>query len=235
MQFVATIVALLFVTLFAPLNAQAVYQNPCEANDAVCAGIEKLYVDEKYDEIVKKADPKAKYSEASRSLIGKAYLAIAGREDNTPEQEETYCRKGLEYGQVQAYMGLYFLTVQKDEKRALGYLREYVATKPADSVPYVILGETALEAGDAKAADAYLREAKRVTRSYSARVDWLLFRANYLLGNYAASSEFLGSALKNGPFEKNLKELLADKAYAGIDSRPEFSKHKDAFARARSL
>ncbi len=235
MQPVAAVVALLFLTMFAPLNAHAALRNPCDASDAVCANFAKLYDDDKYDEIVKQTDPKAKYSEGSRALIGRAFLAIAGKEENTPEQEEAYCRKALEYGQPQAYMGLYFLTAQKDPKTALGYLREYITTKPADSVPYVILGESALDAGDAKAADAYLREAKAVTRSYSARVDWLLFRANYLLGDYTAASGYLDGALAHGDFSKNLKEILAEKSYAGIEARPEFGKHKDAFAKARSL
>lgn len=200
-------------------------QNPlCVKSDTVCGEFEQLAEAGQFDAIIKKIEATTQYSENSRRLIGKAYLALAGKEENTPEQEEAYCRKALEYGSNQAYMGLYFIHSQKDEEEALGYLRQYVETKPVDSVPYVILGETELEKKNYKLADAYLRESRKVARARSARVDWMLFQANYLLGNYQYAGEIIESAMINGKFDEKLKELGADERFRGIEKRPEFKK-----------
>ncbi|OGW36697.1 MAG: hypothetical protein A2X58_00120 [Nitrospirae bacterium GWC2_56_14] len=160
----------------------------------------------------------------ARQYIGRAYLGIASRENNTSKQEEEYCRKALQYGAVQAYMGLYFITVQEAPETALGYLRQYVATKPGDSVPYVILGEAELEKRNYKEADSYLRESKKVARASSPRVDFMLFQANYMLGNFTDASQMLENALSSGQFDKQMSSLSADARFAGIEKRPEFKK-----------
>ena len=196
----------------------------CPDKDAVCEEFETLVQNEQYTAAIGKIDPKAAYSETTRQYLGKAYLGLAPADNNTPEQEEYYCRKALEYGAVQAYMGLYFITVQKDPDAALGYLRQYVAAKPRDSVPYVILGEAELMKGRYKEADAFLRESKKIARANSPRVDWMLFKANYLMGNYGDAARMLESALASGQFDGQVKELASDVRFSGIGSRAEFRK-----------
>ena len=166
------------------------------------------------------------YSDASRSIIGQAYLMIAGRETNTPEQEEQYCRKALEYGSTSAYMGLYFIYAAKDTETALGFLKQYIATKPKDSVPYVILGEAELEKKNYQAADVYLREAKKVARGSSANLEWLSFQAGYLTGDYAYAGARLESAIKKPEYEKELRALASDPRFAGMEKRPEFKQYE---------
>lgn len=225
---------LLFAFLLAPAVVQAASWAPdCKASDEPCKTFQKQLWDGKFEAIAAAAAPDAKYSEEARYYIGKAYLGLAGNEKNTPEQEEAYCRKALEYGQTQAYMGLYFLTADKDPKKALGYLREYVSTKPGDAVPYVILGESELEKGNYREADALLKESKKVGKARSSRVDWLLFQTNYLAKDYSFASEMLGNALQFGKFERELRELMADKRFEGIEDRPEFSRHRQVFIEAK--
>ena len=194
----------------------------CPDRDAVCREYETLVQNEQYTAAINRIDPKAAYSETTRQYIGKAFLGIASAESNTPEQEEQYCRKALAYGAIQAYMGLYFITVQKDPEAALGYLRQYVAAKPRDSVPYVILGEAELEKGHFQEADNFLRASKTVARANSPRVDWMLFKANYLLGNYGDAAGMFGSAVASGQFDKQVKELATDVRFQAIGKRPEF-------------
>ena len=225
---------LLLAFILAPAITHAAAWAPdCKSSDEPCKTFQKHLMDGQFAAVVSKVAPNTTYSEEARYYIGKAYLGLAGSEGTPPEQEEAYCRKALEYGQTQAYMGLYFLTADRDPKKALGYLREYVATKPADSVPYVILGESELEKGNYKEADALLRESKKVGKAKSARVDFLLFQVNYLAKDYSIASEMLGNALQFGKFERELKELMADKRFAGIEDRPEFSKHRQVFIDAK--
>jgi tetratricopeptide (TPR) repeat protein len=196
----------------------------CAEKDVLCKELETLVRNEQYDTAVGRIDPNEAYSETTRQYIGKAYLGIASAESNTPAQEEQYCRKALAYGAVQAYMGLYFISVQESPEAALGYLRQYVATKPGDSVPYVILGEAELDKGHYKEADSYLRESKKVARARSARVDFMLFQANYMLGNFADASQMLEAALSGGQLDKQMRSLSADSRFSGIASHPEFKK-----------
>jgi tetratricopeptide (TPR) repeat protein len=204
----------------------------CADNDMLCKEFETLVQNEQYDKVIGRIDPKMAYSETARQYIGKAYLGLASAESNTPQQEEQYCRKALEYGAVQAYMGLYFITVQDAPEAALGYLRQYVATKPGDSVPYVILGEAELEQRHYKEADTYLRESKKVARARSPRVDFMLFQANYLLGNFADASQMLENALSGGQLDKQMKSLSADARFSGIGNRPEFKKFPQLASRS---
>ena len=208
-------------------------RSQCKAADSACIRFETLARTEQFAQIIKELDPAAQYSADARQFIGQAYLALASAETNTPEQEEAYCRKALEYGFSQAYMGLYFIYAQQDEEKALGFLRQYIMTKPGDSVPYVLLGESELEKKNYKKADFYLREAQRVARAHSARVDWMLFQINYILGNYAFAGEMLDSALANGKFDREVKKLTRDVRFQDIESRPEFKKRLEA-VRAQS-
>ena len=217
----AIILPALFIGVPECISSQS---SPCIKSDTVCMEFEQLAKAGQFDAIIQKIDAAVQYSEGARHFIGMAYLALAGREETTPEQEEAYCRKALEYGSNQAYMGLYFIHAQKDQEKALGFLRQYVETKPVDSVPYVILGETELEKKNYKLADTYLRESKKVARARSTRVDWMLFQVNYILGNDQFAGEMLESALTNRKFEEELKALAADTSFQGIEKRPEFRK-----------
>jgi Flp pilus assembly protein TadD len=129
-------------------------------------------------------------------------------------------------------MGLYFITVQKDPEAALGYLRQYVATNPGDSVPYVILGEAELEKGRNREADAFLRASKKVARANSPRVEWMLFKANYLLGNYSDAARMFESAVASGQFDKQVKSLADDARFSGIGMRPEFKRFPQLSSRS---
>lgn len=198
----------------------------CTANDTACREFAKLAEAEQYDRIIEKAGANKTYSEAAKSYIGQAYLMIAGRETNTPEQEEQFCLKALEYGATSAYMGLYFIHAGQNPEKAVGYLKQYVATKPKDSVPYVLLGEAEMEKENYEAANLYLREAKTVARGHSTNLDWMLFQVNYLLGDFAYAGTMLDGALAQGQFTSELKSLAADPRYADFGNRPEFQKYE---------
>lgn len=205
----------------------------CDKTDAVCNEFEALTDAGRFESIISKVDGTREYSERSRTFIGKAYLALAADEKNTPEQEEAFCRKAVEFGAMQGYMGLYFIHVQRNEEQALGYLREYVKTQPRDSVPYVILGQSELNRNNYALADSYLRESRRVSRAKSANVAWMLFQANYLMGNYHFAAEMIETALKSGTFDKELKALSVDPRFKGIEKRPELKKFQSQIAAAR--
>jgi len=204
-------------------------ERQCPEKDEQCKEFARLAEAEQYDKIIGAIDAKKTYSDASRSIIGQAYLMMAGRETNTPEQEEQFCRKALEYGSTSAYMGLYFIYASKDAEAAFGFLKQYIATKPRDSVPYVILGEAELEKKNYQAADAYLREARKVARGQSANLDWLSFQAGYLTGDYAYAGSMLESAMKRPEYEKELRSLIADPRFSGMEKRPEFKQYEYLF------
>jgi len=229
-----------FIMIFAALSiimasqmfTLAAENTPCEKKDTVCKEFSRLAETEQYDKIIGALDAKKTYSDASRSIIGQAYLMVAGRETNTPEQEEQFCRKALEYGATSAYMGLYFIYAAKDPEAALGYLKQYIATQPKDSVPYVILGEAELEKKNYQAANAYLREAKKVARGYSSNLEWLSFQAGYLTGDYAYAGARLESAMKKPEYEKELRALASDPRFSGMEKRPEFKQFESIFKSA---
>jgi tetratricopeptide (TPR) repeat protein len=219
------ILAVIVPTLFIGVPESISSQNPpCTKSDTICMEFEQLAEAGQFDAIIKKIDAAVQYSENARRYISKAYLALAGKDENTSEQEEAYCRKALEYGFNQAYMGLYFIHAQKDQEKALGFLRQYIETKPYDPVPYVILGEAELGKKNYQLADLYLRESKKVARARSARVEWMLFQTSFLLGNYQYAVEILESVVANSEFNEELRSLGADERFQGIEKRPEFRK-----------
>jgi hypothetical protein len=220
---------LLFIVLGLSLAAPSgiiAAETHCPEKDDQCRELARLAEAEQYDKIIGSVDAKKTYSDASRNIIGQAYLMIAGRETNTPEQEEQFCRKALEYGSTSAYMGLYFIYASKDTETALGFLKQYIATKPKDSVPYVILGEAELEKKNYQAADAYLRDAKKVARGSSANLEWLSFQAGYLTGDYAYASARLESVIKKPEYQKELLALASDPRFSGMEKRPEFKQYE---------
>jgi len=228
------IVFTLVITASAPSYASPA--SGCKSTDSTCRDFEQFTEAGQFEKIVARYETAAGtvYSEASRSYIGQAYLALASRDDVTAEQEERCYLNAIKLDWPIAYMGLYFFHVQKDEEKALGFLREYVKTRPADMVPFVILGEAELDRNNYEIADAYLREAKRVAHAYSPRVDWLLFKANYLLKNYQFASEMFMNAATKGKFESEIKALSADPRFEGIEKRPEFDACRSLFKLAKS-
>jgi hypothetical protein len=196
----------------------------CEAQDVLCRTFATLADNGQFSRIIAQVSPDATYSAAARKIIGRAYLMMAGNEANTPEQEEIYCRKAVMYGNAAANMGLYFIHAGKDADTAILFLRRYIATGARDSLPYVILGEYELEQGQPASARDYLVVARAVARGRSANLDWLLFQANYLLGDYAAASAMLDSAILQGQPMAELKSLIADPRFLGIVNLPEFRK-----------
>lgn len=225
MKKIVIIMVVAVVIVLAGLSAAvaAVPGTEC-MKDRACQEFARLAENDQFDAILAKVDPNATYSSAAKDIIGQAYLMIAGKEGNTPEQEEMYCRKALEYGATSAYMGLYFIHAGENTEEALGYLREYVATKPNDAVPYVLLGESELEKGNYATARTLLENAKKLARGRSSHLDWLLFQAAYLTGDYALASNLLDSAIKQGYSVNDLKTLLSDPRFNGLEKRPEFRK-----------
>jgi tetratricopeptide (TPR) repeat protein len=201
-------------------------ESPCSAQDTACQEFSTLAAAEQFDKIIGKVDAAKTYSPAARSYIGQAYLMIAGRENNTPAQEEQFCLKALEYGATSAYMGLYFIHAGQNEEKALGFLKQYIATQPKDSVPYVLLGQAEMDKEHYVAANEFLRQARSIARGHSVNLDWMLFQVNYLLGDFAYASAMLDSALTQDQFANELKSLSADPRFAGLSQRPEFRKHE---------
>jgi len=230
-NYMRKIVFIGFITILASIGAATAGSGPepsrCKDADGVCKEFESLAQAGQFEKIVNRIDRTKQYSEEARRYIGHAYLQLAAVESNTPEQEEAFCRKAIEFGATQAYMGLYFIHVQKDGDKALEFLRQYIATKPRDSVPYVILGESELNRKNYQLADTYLRESKKVSRANSIHVDWMLFQANYLLGNYEYASERLETAMNSGKFDQDLKALASDARFEGMFTRPEFRKFQE--------
>jgi len=200
-------------------------QAACGRGDKACLEFAKLSAAEQFEQIAARVSTKQRYSEAAKRYIGEAYLMLAGRETNTPEQEEQFCLKALEYGATSAYMGLYFIHTASDTEKALGYLRQYIATKPQDSVPYVLLGEAELEKRNYSAAVDYLSEAKEVSHGRSSNLPWLLFQATYLKGDFFKAASMLDESFSQGKTVGDLKALIAnDSRYAEIGKRPEFKR-----------
>jgi len=199
--------------------------NACAKSDAICREFAALSVAGKYQAIIDKVSPKRSYSDAARVLIGNAYLIASGREGITPQQEEQLCLKALEYGATSAYMSLYFIHAKTDTVKANGFLKQFVETKPQDAASYVLLGESDFKQGNYKGAKEYLHEAKKVSRGKSGDLDWLLFKASYLAGDYTMASAMLDSSFSQGKTAGDLKALASsDDRFAAMGKQYEFRK-----------
>jgi len=196
----------------------------CPAKDSACKEFAKLIDAGQFDKLIARVDARQNYSNEAKWLIGQAYLLLAGKEGNTPEQEEQLCKKALEYGATSAYLGLYYLYAPKDKGKALGFLKQYIATKPDNMVPYMLLGEEELANKNYASADSYLRQARKVLRGASKDLDWALFQASYLTGDYYTASTMLNSAFSQGKTVGDLKALVADPRFADMGKRSEFKK-----------
>lgn len=199
-------------------------ETSCSSKDTACKEFAIFYNAGQFEKLIAGVDTRQAYSKDTKGLIGQAYLMLAGKEGNTPEQKEQFCLKALEYGANSAYMGLYYLYSQKDREAALGFLKQYIATGPNNSVPYVILGEAEMGKKNYSAANAYLREAKKLTSGASKDLDWTLFQANYLTGDYYIASSMLNSAFAQGKTVGDLKALIVDPRFSDMGKRSEFKK-----------
>ena len=213
-----------FVLILAVQSEGLAETRTCGGNDSACREFAALAKTGQYEKIVEKADPKKTYSEAARELIGRSYLVMAGKDGVAPEQQEQLCKKALEYGETSAYMGLYFIHTKIDPDKANGFLKKYVATGPEDSMPYFLLGQAEFDRGNYKGAKEYLKEARKIGGAKS-EVDWLLFKASYLAGDYTTSSEMLDSSFSRGKTVGDLKSLVStDPRFSEMGQQVEFRK-----------
>jgi tetratricopeptide (TPR) repeat protein len=197
----------------------------CAKSDAVCREFAALSDAGKHQTIIDNVNPKRSYSDKARMLIGNAYLIVAGREDNTPQQKEQLYMNALEYGATSAYMGLYFIHAKTDTVKANGYLKQFVETKPQDATPYFLLGEADYKQGNFKSAKEYLHEAKKVSHGKSGDIDWFLFKASYLAGDFFMASAMLDSSFSQGKTAGDLKALVSsDQRFSGMGKKYEFRK-----------
>ena len=197
----------------------------CAKSDAACREFAALSEAGKYQAVIDKVNPKRSYSDEARLLIGNAYLLAAGREGNTPQQEEQLCLKALEYGATSAYMGLYFIYAKTDTVKANGFLKQFVETKPQDVTPYMLLGESDFKQGNYKSAKEYLHQAKKVSRGKTGDLDWFLFKASYLAGDYTMASAMLDSSFSQGKTAGDLKALVSsDNRFGAMGKQYEFRK-----------
>jgi tetratricopeptide (TPR) repeat protein len=214
-----------FVLIIAGTSIGIAGAKACGGNDTVCKKFAALAAAGRFEKIVEKVNPYQTYSTATMDLIGQAYLMMAGRENNTPEQKEKFCVKALEYGATSAYLDLYYIHAGTDAQKALRYLKQYIATKPQDSALYTLLGETEFNKGNYAGAQQYLQEAKKVARGRSVNLDWLLFKASYLSGDYKTASVMLDSSLGQGKTMGDIKALVAsDSRFSEMNRRSDFSK-----------
>lgn len=196
----------------------------CPSKDPVCKEFAKLADAGQFEKLIARVDARKTYSSDTRAVIGKAYLMLAGKKGNSREQEEKFCLKALEYGATSAYMGLYFMNAGQNEEKAFGFLKQYVATGPTDSVPYGLLGEAEMNKKNYAAAIAYLRAAKKASQVGSANVDWMLFQASYITGDYHTASSMLDSSFALGKTVGDLKALILDPRFADMGKQPQFKK-----------
>ncbi len=196
----------------------------CSAKDAACREFSKFTAAGQFEKLIARVDAKKIYSDNAKGLIGQAYLMLANKEGNTPEQKEQLCLKALEYGAAPAYMGLYFIYTGKDPEKALGFLKQYIATQPQDSAPYVLLGESEMKKKNYQAANTYLREARKAARGRSNNLDWMQFQTSYLTGDYRTASSLLESSFAQGKTVGDLKALISDPRFSDIGKRSEFKK-----------
>jgi hypothetical protein len=199
--------------------------NVCERNDALCREFAALSETGQFGKIVQKVHPQRTYSDATRGLIGKAYLAMADSDQTKPEQKEQFYGKAIAYGSFSAYMGLYAIHAKTDGVKALELLKQYIATGPEDPAPYVLLGEAEFNRGNYRVARDYLKEGKKVARGNTANIDWLLFEASYLSEEYGTASAMLDSSFSQGKTVGDLKALVSsDERFSHMGKRSEFRK-----------
>jgi tetratricopeptide (TPR) repeat protein len=219
------IVSLLFfmvTTMFSVRSAESA-DTLCSRGDEICKKLERLSDTRQDEKIIQMADPAQHYSKTSLFYIGLAFMSAASKKaESSPDKAEQLYRRAIAFGHYEAYMGLYRLSVDKQPEIALGFVKQYVKTKPDDPDPFFILGEAEFQKNNYVPANAYLKKSKKLSTGHTTGLDWLLFQVNYILGNYKYASEALDSALAQGDFTEELTKLRKDPRFTGIEKNPEF-------------
>lgn len=221
---------LIVLALTVSAVAPASFANDGFCTDEKCKALEKQYYKEEYKNIVSTVDPKEQYSEGSRFYIGMSYVNLAEKASSFAEKDKFY-RQAISVKYYPAYMSLYGLYLEKNPEIALGFLMEYLKTNPDDPAPFVTAGKVDLEKGNYKNANRYLRRARALSNGHTAEIDWLLFKTNYILGNYKFAREMFESASAQSRLTDNIRDLRSDPRFAGIEDRPEFKEYKELFGR----
>lgn len=219
-----TNVSLAILVLLTSLSS-AVFAEEQFCSDSVCKKIENQYFKKEYEKLVSAINPREKYSEGSVFYIGMSYTMLAEKAHLLETKEKLY-RQAIAIRYYPAYMSLYNLYREKNHETATGLLKEYVKTNPDDPAPFVVLGEIEFNSKSYKDADKYLRRAKKLSKSHTSGLDWLLFKTNYVLGNYEYSSKMFDSAIAQSRFTEEIQAIKTDPRFAGIEDRPEFKQYK---------
>lgn len=222
---ITIIVSLLAIMSIIPFE---VFADDQFCADAICKKLQALYDKEKYEKIVEIVDHGVTYSEGSIFYIGRSHIIIAEKKELPSEREQLY-RRALKFKYYPAYMALYSLYSDKAPKIALEFVKKYIETNPDDPDPYFILGEVEFRGKKYNIANKYLRKSKKLSRGHTAGLDWLLFKVNYILGNYKYASKMLESAFAQGQFVEELKALKTDPRFNGVEKHPEFKEYRQYF------
>jgi len=223
-------IASLAASFLAASFAFSALANDQFCSDDICKKLEKQYFKKEYDKIVSAVDPKERYSEGSIFYIGMSYTILAEKSSSLQARDKLY-RDAIAVKYYPAYMSLYNLYREKNPETAMVFVNEYVKTNPSDSAPFLVLGEAQFNKKNYSEADKYLRKARKLSKGHTSEIDWLLFKANYILGNYAFASKMFESAIAQSRFTEEIRAIKSDPGFVGIESRPEFKQYARLFAK----
>lgn len=201
--------------------------NTCPAvdmcnGDQDCLLFEDLSDKLEYGVIIQRMRLGKRYSEGAQYYIGQAYAGLAAEEPDF-EQRAAWYLKSVEYGYFTSYMDLFRLFKRTDPARAYDYLYDYERRHPKEGELYFILGQFEFDKGLYKTAMSHLSTAKKLLDAQPSGLDWLLFKAAYLSGDYQKSSGILNTILnKSFLSDADLLELKNDARFAGFSDRKEF-------------
>jgi len=206
------------------------FANDQFCSDDTCKKLEEQYFKKEYDKIIAAIDPKKRYSEGSSFYIGMSYTILAERTDS-PEAKDKLYRQAIAIKYYPAYMSLYNLYRGKNPEAAMAFVKEYIKTDPRDPAPFLVLSEAQFNKRNYSEADKYLRKARQLSKGHTSKVDWLLFKTNYILGNYTSASQMFESAIAQSRFTEEIQALKSDTRFVGIENRPEFKQYKPLFSK----
>jgi tetratricopeptide (TPR) repeat protein len=194
-------------------------------SDDACKKMEKQYYKKEYEKIISAVNPSEQYSEGSVFYLGMSYTNLADKAATLEAKDKLY-RQAIAFKYFPAYMSLHNLYSESNPKVAMEFVRAYAKTNPDDPAPFLTLGEVAFQQGNYKGANKLLIRAKSLSSGHTAGLDWLLFKTNYILGNYRFAKEVFESALAQSRFEEEIRELKSDPRFAGIEDHIEFNGYK---------
>jgi len=202
----------------------------CLPADEVCKEFEELSDRGADEAIIAMAKEEEKYTDGALFYICLAYDVVASEHyDKNPEEAEKLYLRSLAFGCNESYWALFLL--RKDRKKSDAYemLSKYLSTNPDDPDPYYFLGEHKYEEENYEEADRLLRLAKRYSKKHTAGIDWLLFKVNYLLGNYADSLKYFEEAIAQSRFSDEIEKVKRDPRFSEITNIKEFRDYKNVF------